>query len=377
MSEETPLYYSDYLGLDKILTAQHPRSAVEYPSPAHDEMLFIIVHQSFELWFRQVRYELTSVADYLRKDQIDDNSDEMAKIVHRLQRVIKVFKLINSQFEILETMTPLDFLEFRGLLSPASGFQSKQFKIIEAMLGLKMSNRHMPEHYKNTATHRGGFTVEDYNEITEVENQVSILQALKGWLGRMPLLDDRYWEGYAPLFDRDRIHRSKFVSDYFNIYCATQAGLRDHALAETDDEERRERIVESYNKSVEQFSTLFLESGTDSFASSELVSALFIMLYRHYPLLRLPYEMINSLMEIDELISMWRYRHYMVVRKMIGTKPGTGGSAGAYYLLGAIQSNTVFSDLNLLATFFVEEDRLPSLPDALKATMTYGVQPVS
>src|SRR4051812_17801079 len=113
MKQEPPLYYSEYLELDKILGAQHPKSAAHLPSAAHDEMLFIVVHQAFELWFAQVRFELSSIADYLKKDRIDDNSDEMAKITHRLQRVVKIFKLINSQFEILETMTPLDFLEFR------------------------------------------------------------------------------------------------------------------------------------------------------------------------------------------------------------------------------------------------------------------------
>jgi tryptophan 2,3-dioxygenase len=84
--------------------------------------------------------------------------------------------------------------------------------------------------------------------------------------------------------------------------------------------------------------------------------------------------MLSSLLEIDELISMWRYRHYLMVKKMIGTRPGTGGSVGAEYLLGAIQSNTVFADLNLLATFFMEEDKLPTLPDDLKSTVNYRMQ---
>jgi tryptophan 2,3-dioxygenase len=368
------LYYSEYLQLDKILDAQHPKSASQMPAPAHDEMLFIVVHQAFELWFLQVRYELGSIADYLKQDRIDDNTDEMSKIVYRLQRVVKIFKLINTQFDILETMTPLDFLEFRGLLAPASGFQSKQFKIIEAILGLRMDARHMPEHYKNTATHDGGFSQADYKEITEVEHTVSILQALKGWLARMPLLDDRYWNGQAVLSGRDGLHRSTFISHYFDRYREQQAANRDSMLAEETDEEKRAKAHEAYNRSIENFSTLFLESGTPSFASTELVSALFIMLYRHCPLLRLPYEMIRSLMEIDELITMWRYRHYVVVKKMIGTKPGTGGSVGAQYLVGAIQSNTVFGDLNLLATFFMEEEKLPTLPEELKATVNYRMQ---
>src|SRR5437868_8809786 len=102
MEKNKPLYYSEYLHLDKLLNAQHPKSA-EDGNAAHEEMLFIIVHQAFELWFKQVRHELRSIIDSLHKDQIDDNTDEMSVIVQRLYRIIKIIKLMNEQFEVLET----------------------------------------------------------------------------------------------------------------------------------------------------------------------------------------------------------------------------------------------------------------------------------
>lgn len=121
-------YYADYLQLDKILNAQSLRSA-EYGKPAHDEMLFIIVHQTFELWFKQILHELDSVRAMFRAERIDEKNIGVA--VSRLLRITEIQKVMISQFQILETMTPLDFLEFRDLLSPASGFQSVQFRLLE------------------------------------------------------------------------------------------------------------------------------------------------------------------------------------------------------------------------------------------------------
>ncbi|MBE2280231.1 MAG: tryptophan 2,3-dioxygenase [Ignavibacteriaceae bacterium] len=372
MKKESPLYYADYLELDKILTAQHPKSASLLTNPSHDETLFIIVHQAFELWFLQIIHELKSVIDILAKAGIDDNSDEMGKIVQRLDRVVRIIKLMNSQFEILETMQPLDFLEFRGLINPSSGFQSKQFRLIEAMLGLQINNRHMPEHYKNTGTHHGGFSQEDYDEISEAENSLTLLQGLKKWLNRMPFFDKDLWSHYQPIYPYNRIGDNKFASDYFNIYDQLQRELRDNILLiENINENAKQKAVEGYINSIDTFKTLFIEKGTDTFSANELITAMFIMLYRQSPMLRLPFAFINSLVEIDELLSTWRYKHYLIVRKMIGSKVGTGGSIGAAYLLGALQKNNVFSDITLLATYFLERDKLPVLPKELKETLNF------
>jgi len=372
MKQEKPLYYSDYLELEKILTAQHPKSASQLTIPAHDETLFIIVHQAFELWFLQIRHELKSVIEYLSKDTIDDNGEGMTRIVERLNRIIKILKLINSQFDILETMQPLDFLEFRGLLNPASGFQSKQFRLIESMLGLQMNSRHMPEHYKNSGTHHGGFSGDDIEEITETEKGLTLLQGLKSWLSRMPFFKGELWSNYELMYPSNIVSENKFASDYFNIYDQLQKENRDNILAISGaDSEKKIKAQTDYINSIATFRKLFLESGSDTFNSNELSSAMFIMLYRQSPMLRLPFDFINSLVEIDELLSMWRYRHYLVVKKMIGSKPGTGGSPGAAYLLGALQKNNVFSDLTILATYFVERDKLPVLPKEIKDNLNF------
>lgn len=359
-----PLYYSDYLELNKILDAQHPKSE-SVKEPVHDEMLFIIVHQAFELWFRQIIHELDYVREQLQ-NKIDDNSETMALIVQRLQRVIKIFNVINQQFDILETMTPLDFLEFRNLLYPASGFQSRQFREIEAKIGLIMNKRHAPEEYKKF------FTGEDFIKVNAAETSHTIFEGLKGWLSRMPFLAEEYWNDYEMLFPHDRVHKNKFLSDYFNLYAETQREGRDKKLLEEFRPDKKEIIDQKCEEAVDKFKELFLEKGTEVFSGEELTSILFIMLYRQYPLLRFPFSLLNSLMEIDELMSMWRYKHYLMVKKMIGLKPGTGGSLGAAYLEGALKKNNVFYDLTMISTYYLERDKLPKLPQTIKDKLTFS-----
>jgi tryptophan 2,3-dioxygenase len=368
--EQKPLYYSEYLHLDKILDAQHPKSAENGKAAAHEEMLFIIVHQAFELWFKQVRHELCSIIESLHKERIDDNTDEMSVIIQRLYRVIKIIRLMNAQFEVLETMKPLNFLDFRNYLYPASGFQSKQFRIVEAMLGLKMHCRHMPEHYKNVCTHAGGFHQEDYEEITAAENNLSVLEGVKNWLSRMPFFHTQLWKDYTLQFPGNVVSENVFISDYYNLYQQSQRELGVNVLQE----QQAKNATNTTDKPVvaDCFKNIFLDKGAEQFSAKELTAALFIQLYGQHPMLHLPFELLNSLVEIDDLLSLWRYKHYSMVKKMIGTSPGTGGTEGAGYLLGAVQKNRIFSDLLVLPTFFLEKRKLPVLPKKLKDLLEFN-----
>lgn len=138
--ERPPVYYSEYLQLNKILNAQQPESSKE-GIRADDEMLFIIIHQTYELWFKQIIHELNIVREIFKQENIHNNAPDIYNSVHRLKRICAILNTAVSQMSILETMTPLDFLDFRDLLKPASGFQSIQFKIIEASLGLGYEQR--------------------------------------------------------------------------------------------------------------------------------------------------------------------------------------------------------------------------------------------
>src|SRR5919201_4019041 len=118
--------YGNYLKIDELLSLQQPRSA----GPEHDEMLFIVIHQIYELWFKELLHEFDRARRLLQ-------DDEPHRAQHTLKRILTILKVVVAQLDILETMTPLEFLSFRQRLEAASGFQSDQFRQIEFLLGVK------------------------------------------------------------------------------------------------------------------------------------------------------------------------------------------------------------------------------------------------
>ncbi len=191
------LHYNDYLQLDKILNAQSLESAKQN-LPAHDEMLFIVIHQAYELWFKQLHYEIDSITVIMNKPAVNDNSPELQTVVHRLSRCITILKLLVQQIDIMETMTPMDFLDFRDMLRPASGFQSWQFKELEAKLGLKFEQRYGQEYYTSV------LRKEHIDIVKKAEADKSVLQLVSEWLERMPFLKEaggiQFWESYQTIY---------------------------------------------------------------------------------------------------------------------------------------------------------------------------------
>jgi len=131
-----PLTYGSYLRLDELLSLQTPVSE----GPEHDEMLFIVIHQVYELWFKEMLHELDHLQDLLA-------ADDTPRALHTLKRVLTILKVLVAQIDVLETMTPLEFLSFRDRLESGSGFQSFQFRALEFALGQKRESavRHYPE----------------------------------------------------------------------------------------------------------------------------------------------------------------------------------------------------------------------------------------
>src|SRR5215510_7834566 len=218
------LYYSDYIELDTILNSQHPRS-FERLEDGNDEMLFIVIHQAYELWFKQIIFELDLVRYIFIQDRINENAPDMSNVVHKLKRIVKILELLNQQLNVLETMTALDFLEFRNTLLTASGFQSKQFRLIEAKLGLKMEDRYKREYY------RGSLSESDLLELNQVEDESTLKQLIIKWLERMPFFDDKYWVEYIPTYQGNG---NKFWPDYRQIYQTGLSAGESERLAEFD-----------------------------------------------------------------------------------------------------------------------------------------------
>ncbi len=342
--------YSDYIELDKILNSQHPKS-FEAMEDGNDEMLFIIIHQTYELWFKQIIFELDLVRNIFIQDGINDNSDDMSRVVHKLKRIVKVLELLNQQVSILETMTALDFLEFRNRLLPASGFQSKQFRLIEAKLGLQMKQRHKREYYKHTR--RGSLSEADVGEVDQAEKESTLKGLIIEWLERMPYLDERYWQEYQPATESDSSEKHKFWWDYRTAY--------QNSLSQNEAER------------LEEFDKVFFDEGRGNVSPVAMRAALFITVYRNLPIFHLPFELLTTLSEIDELLSNWRYRHFMMVRRMIGIRVGTGGTSGAGYLEGTLSQHYIFKEITEVATFLIERSKRPALPRALKEKVSFNL----
>jgi tryptophan 2,3-dioxygenase len=216
--------YSSYLALDEVLGAQRPRSG------EHDEVLFIVVHQVYELWFKQLLHELR----FLQARLV---AGDTAHVLSTARRILTILKTVVAQVDVLETMTPRQFTAFRSRLDAASGFQSAQFRELEAVLG---------------ATPGDGPTV------------------------------------FASFLD----------------YLRTQG----------------------------------YEVGD---AGSDATRALLVAVYRDDGE---PAQVAERLIDMDEGVQEWRYRHFQMVRRTIGDKRGTGGSSGAEYLRGTLL-RSVFPDL--------------------------------
>jgi tryptophan 2,3-dioxygenase len=340
------LYYTDYLELDKILDSQHPKSDLKT-----DEMLFIIIHQAYELWFKMVIHELDRVREIFAADNVNDNAGEMSIAVHKLKRVAKIFEVINQQVNILETMTPMDFLEFRDLLVPSSGFQSLQFRIIEAKLGLKMEQRYKANYYKNTRP--GGFNQQDYETINTVESEANLKGLLIKWAERTPFFDESLWRDFQSQFPvEDGLQ--KFWSDYKQIYKGSLSGSVE--LRQFDELER-----------------IFYKEGLGEFSVGAMRAVLFIMLYRNLPIFQQPFDLLTTLIDIDELLSQFRYKHMLMARRMIGLRSGTGGTSGAGYLEGALRQHYIFKELTEISTFLVDRSHLPGLPKSVKEKTSFNV----
>ena len=251
-----PTTYSSYLNVDDLIALQSPRAPEE-----HDEMLFIIIHQVYELWFKQILHELDYAMRLL-------DTDDAVRAGHTLQRIRTIFKTLVSQVDILETMTPLEFLSFRDYLESASGFQSYQFREMEFALGHKL--RRVLRHYPVGTAAR---------QRLEARYQQPTL-----------------WDSFL-----GHLHRAGYDIP----------------------EAVRERDVR------------------EPLPTNEDVQQALVMIYRQDPPLA---QICEQLVDLDEGIQEWRYRHVKMVERTIGMKQGTGGSSGAQYLRGTL-FRPLFPDL--------------------------------
>ena len=244
--------YADYLALDELLGAQKPLSDL------HDEMLFIVIHQTKELWMKELLHELRYAIGLVEADRFAEGYKAMARI-SRIQAVMTL------SWDVLSTLTPVDYLKFRSVLGTSSGFQSAQFREIEFRLGLK-----------------------DASFINHYEERSS---------------------------ERARLARA----------------LAEPSLREASHSALERAGFDLGDRSVEAVSRAWLEVYRDAERWFDL------------------YELAEKLVDIDDALAGWRHKHVLTVERIIGNKPGTGGSAGAPYLRATLEKR-VFPELWSLRT---------------------------
>ncbi|HVB64020.1 MAG TPA: tryptophan 2,3-dioxygenase family protein [Nitrolancea sp.] len=352
-SRHAPVYYPTYLQLDRLLSSQQPLSEV------HDEMLFIIVHQAFELWFKLILHDLDSVLGMLSGEYVDESSIGLA--VARLQRIVEIQRVIIEHFTVLETMTPLDFLEFRDYLVPASGSQSVQFRLIENKMGLLHDRRvrfYDGDYWRNLSD-------ADRKRAEASEHEPSLFDVIDRWLSRTPFLnfgDFQFWRSYRDAVDAMLENDRQIILSSPSL----EEGGHERQLAGL--ERTRQSFALVFDPEAH---ARFVAAGQWRFSFDATLAALLILLYRDRPILQQPFRLLTTLIQIDELFTAWRHRHSLMVQRMIGAKIGTGGSSGHDYLAQTAKAHTVFTDLFNMSTYLIPRSLLPVLPEDVERALRF------
>jgi len=262
---------------------------------------------------------------------------------------------------VLETMTPLDFLDFRAFLVPASGFQSVQFRLIENKFGLRPDDRLQVEGYSYASTLRP----DHVDLVSETEVAPSLFDHVDSWLARTPFLATADFD---------------FVSSYRDAAQAMHAVQRAEIVERTTfDAVSRSRQLKSLEGLVAKFDVVFdrvkwdreREAGLRRFSYDAFMAALFVTLYRDEPILRTPARILTALIEVDESLTIWRERHALMAHRMLGRQPGTAGS-GYAYLDETAKQYKAFRDLFDVSTYLVPRSWLPPLPGPLLRTLDFS-----
>ncbi|NWS00973.1 T23O dioxygenase, partial [Motacilla alba] len=342
------LIYGEYLQLNKILNAQELESEKK-GKKIHDEHLFIVTHQAYELWFKQILWEMDSVRVIFQNGHVRDERN-MLKVITRMNRISLILKLLVEQFSVLETMTALDFFDFRYYLSPASGFQSLQFRLLENKIGVPQSLR-VPY---NRRHYRDNFKGQDHELLLQSEQEPTLLQLVEAWLERTPGLDSEEFDFWGQ-FEENVL--KGLEEEFALIQAKAESEDKDDLLSEF--QKQRDVLLSLFDEKRHEH---LLSKGERRLSYKALKGALMIYFYREEPRFQVPFQLLTSLMDLDVLMTKWRYNHVCLVHRMIGGKAGTGGSSGYHYLRSTVSDRyKVFVDLFNLSTFLVPRHWIPKM----------------
>ena len=208
-------------------------------------------------------------------------------------------------------------------------------------------------------------------EIDHAESESTLKEMIIKWLERMPFFDEEYWKDYQRSNPVDK--RSTPLGGSVDMQVTELSSEDRHKFWVDYRKAYQESLSENEKGRLAEFDKVFFEEGRGDVPPAAMRAALFITIYRNLPLFHMPFELLNTLSEIDELLSNWRYRHFMMVRRMIGLRVGTGGTSGAGYLEGTLSQHYAFREITEVATFLIERSKRPKLPNALKEKVSFNL----
>ncbi len=355
MTDHAPanrMTYGGYLQLDELLALQDGPQGYS-TALSNDEQHFIIVHQAFELWFKLILRELKETHALLHQDNVPE--EKLPQMVHHLDRVTEIFRLLSNQWKVMETLTPQGFLAFRDKLGTSSGFESWQMRELEVLLGLENSQRMGgmdPLLHMKKLAKEGKVTNAVLADFEATSNQPSLREALSDWLARTPI------NGSLAGSDGDEDIIEAFVDGHVEAMRVHGEEVIAHIVAIGHGEEAPVRArIEAANQQAADFLR------PDGQVSRSRAGLLFIESYRELPLLSWPRKLIDSFVGLEQSMLLFRSAHARMVERMIGRRMGTGGSSGVDYL-DATTKYRVFVDLWAVRTMLVKRDGLPDVGQA-------------
>lgn len=360
-----PTTYWDYIKVEELLALQGGLPGDE-TALANDEVMFIVIHQIDELWFKLALRELVAIRDLFAHDHVPEQS--LASAVRGLRRTALLFRQSAEHFALMETLTTRDYLAFRDKLYPASGFQSAQLREIEILMGLEQDQR-IPlghEDYLRALEHADGSPSPASRRVrARLEDRPSLREAIDGWLHRTPI------DGSIPEDRDDAARVAATVDGFLQAHAAELEQTRTRAMAQALTEADRQRLAERYEREMASARAFLRAEELDESDPGERArrariraACLFIESYRELPLLAWPREVLDSIVALEQAFVIFRQRHARMVERVIGRRTGTGGSAGVEYLDQTALRYRVFRDVWAVRTLLLRQAALPPLSHA-------------
>ncbi len=354
MSAQRPTNYWDYIKVEELLSLQRGLESSD-ASLANDEVMFITVHQVYELWFKLVLREMRSARDLFKRPTVAEQ--ELSGAVRSMKRMTTIFRIACDHFEVMETLTTREYLAFRDKLMGASGFQSAQLRQVEILFGLDDTSRiplGVDGDYKKALRNFGGGESPALGRVeASLADMPTLKHAIEEWLWRTPI------DGVGPQSLESEAALSRFAEAFLAAHAKCVDAAKERALSLDWGDADRGRLAERYEAEKRQ-TREFLEP-SDPRTRRIRCAMIFIETYRELPLLAWPREVLDALVELEQLFVMFRQRHARMVERVIGRRTGTGGSAGVDYLDGTALAYRIFRDLWAVRTLQVPREAAPAL----------------